>query len=314
MASVEYISWIGHGTAIVAPPGVFVGATAHLFAFEADVIAMQHLVDVLLNPASPPPIHYECTTDISFVTFMDIAQCSSSTDAIGWVPGRECAIWVPIWERHPDDPTQDRPVLWAPYVFIDYAIGMAIGREVWGWPKMIAEIEMPSQTGDPAQYTCSTTVFPTFSAQTEGQHETLLSVAADKAFDITIPPIWQDGVEAARHIFARASGSALPDVSNPLGADLTIPSVVLKQFPDSANPLQACFQGVANSPLQVTQFNGGGLHVGTFALSISTCDSHQIVQDLLGQKPDKKGTTLPILFAAWLKADFRALDGSLVGA
>jgi len=310
MPNAEYISWIGHGTANVAPPGKFTGATTHLFAFATDVQATQSLVDTLLNAALPASIRYECSLGVSYVTFMDIEKCTSTVEIIGWVPGRECAIWVPLWERHLEDPTQDRPVLWAPYVFISYDIGMVIGREVWGWPKVIGHIDMPTQSGDPALFNCSTMLFSTFSDQTQGQIGTLLSVGAEFDLDLTVQ--WTDPIEAARNIVTLSNGSEVADLLSPLGDDLKLSAVALKQLRDSDIPSVACFQAVVNSPIQFTGFRGGGLHVGLFSLTITTCDSHGIVKDLLQQKPVTDQTRLPILFAAWLNFDFEALPGGLI--
>jgi hypothetical protein len=310
MASVPYISWIGHGTANVAPPGKFTGATTHLFAFATDVHATQSLVETLLNAALSGSIRYECSLGVSYVTFMDIESITSTAETIGWVPGRECAIWVPLWERHLDDPNKDRPVLWAPYVFISYGIGMVIGREIWGWPKVIGQIEMPTRNGDPALYKCSTMLFSTFSTQTQGQIGMLLSVGAEFDIDLTVPQ-WTDPIEAAQNIIALTNGPEVASRFNPLG-DLRMSAIALKQFRDSAVPAVACFQGVVDSPIQVTRFWGGGVHLGPFDLTITTCASHGIVKDLLGRNPAQQQTTLPILFAAWLKFDFDALPGGLI--
>jgi len=58
MTHPPFISWLGHGAAELAPPGVFTDAKAHLFGFDADTEAMQTLVDDLLNPAGAGAVRY----------------------------------------------------------------------------------------------------------------------------------------------------------------------------------------------------------------------------------------------------------------
>ena len=63
----------------------------------------------------------------------------------------------------------------------------------------------------------------------------------------------------------------------------------------------------------MTGFHGGGLlSPSDFTLDVLTCESHQIVRDLLGTAPARGQTTIPIEFAAWLAFDFTALQGEVV--
>ncbi|MGH6993366.1 MAG: hypothetical protein ACREEH_08530, partial [Caulobacteraceae bacterium] len=127
MGERPYISWLGHGAADLAPPGVFTDARANLFAFSASRAAMQALADALLNPAGLGEVRYEVPLGLALASFMDIARCTSASEIMGWLPGRECALFVPLIETHPGHPFKTRFVLWAPYIFISYTIGMVTG-------------------------------------------------------------------------------------------------------------------------------------------------------------------------------------------
>ena len=50
----------------------------------------------------------------------------------------------------------------------------------------------------------------------------------------------------------------------------------------------------------------------SFELEITTCRSHQIVYDLLGQQPNTETMRLPIDWAAWVAVDFEALPGNVI--
>ena len=309
MTDTPFISWIGHGAAELAPPGIFSGAKASAFVIEADKAAMQRTTDLLLNPAGGGQVRYDVLAGVSLVTFMDIAKCTSTTETVGWLPGRETAFWVPLVETHPGDPLRDRLILWAPYIFINYTIGMVTGREGWGWPKTLADITVASDDPANPSYACVTTYFPTLADTTQGVTGRLFSITAASPQRPT-SPIWKTGAEAV----AALVGAALGDVASPLVKALDLkpqaPCVVLKQIRDTSAPAMACYQAIVDSPVELTNFQGGGLLPGDFTLEITTCESHQIVPDLLGRAPDPGSTKVPVKFAIWSVVDFNALSGA----
>lgn len=305
----SYISWVGHGAASLAPPGVFTGAKAHLFMFKASKPAMQRLTDSLLNKASDGSVHYEAIVARSFVSFMDIAQCTSQTDAIGWLPGRECALWVPLLETSQGGRSR-RIVFWTPYIFIDYTIGMLTGREVWGWSKVCARIALPQDLpGGAATFSCTTTVFDTLCATTMGTTKELVTVTGKSPLAQPLS-VWMTGREARCYLVTALLAGVERELLEAFSMHPVLPAVAMKQFRDSADPACACFQAIVDSPAQVTRFHGGGLLAAAdFKLAIRTCESHAIVRDFLDVAPDPGSTTLPVELAVRLEFDFKALAG-----
>jgi hypothetical protein len=312
MSGPNYIRWTGHGTACGEPPGVFTGAVMHIFGVRVDQGATQNLVDALLNALPVDGPQYATLGNMALITFVDIARCTTPTEVIGWVPGRECAVWIPLFEDHGLDIFSNRVVVWAPYIFISYVIGMATGREVWGWPKVIADISMPTSIAGAAPvFESSTLIFTRFAADTQGTNAPLITVRGTDPIDRSAP-IWDDGRFAARSIVAAVTGELLELVLDPLGIDPVFPAIAMKQFRDSHAPNLACFQAIVNSPVRFTSFVGGGRHTGQFRAEITTCDSHQIVRDLLGIAPQPGITSLPVEFAAWVEFNFDAIPGSVI--
>jgi hypothetical protein len=303
-----FISWLGHGAANLAPPGVFTGARANMFVFEADSAAMQTLVDALLNPAGGGVVSYQALLPYGMVSFMDIARCTSGTDVVGWLPGRETALWVPLLERHAD-PVRDRIVMWAPYIFISYAIGMVVGREIWGWPKVIADITVPGDNPATPWFDCATTYFPTLSADTQGVTGSLYRVVPTTA-GVAPVSIWRTGEDAFEALASELLSGLAEALINRLGMRPQLPSVTLKQFRQAGAAEAACYQAICDSPIEITAFSGGGPANGDFTLQITTCESHRIVSDFLGRAPDPGVTTLPVTLAAWFDIDFQALTGA----
>lgn len=308
MTGPNYISWLGHGAASLAAPGVFTGATMHAFGFEADQAAMQKTVDTLLNPANCGQVSYEVALSLGMVSFMDIAHCTSGTDVVGCLPGRETAFWIPLIEKHPD-PLNDRFVFWSPYIFISYTIGMLTGREIWGWPKALGEISVATDNPANPVYACKTTYFPTLAATTQGVTDTLFQVTSTPGTGAAAP-IWTCAKDAIAGLIGSFLGGLGEDIAKALHFSLAFPSVALKQFREPGSASAACYQAIVDSPIVPTAFTGGGPLFDTFSLQITTCESHQFVPDFFGRPADPGSTTVPIKFAAWIAMDFEAKSGN----
>ncbi len=311
MAMTPYISWLGHGEANIAPPGIFKDAKAHSFVFEANKAAMQKTVDLLLNPAGAGQVSYEVAVGYGFVSFMDIAKCWSGTDAAGWLPGRETAFWMPLLEKH-DNPLNDRIVFWSPYIFINYAIGMVVGRETWGWPKTIAEISVAADNPTaPMQFGCVASYFPKLSPDVRGETGMLFQVteatpgSAEKS-------VWETAEDAIGGLIGGTLGGLAMHLAQALHIQPEVPCVTLQQYRMPGNTQMACYQAITHSPIGVDSFSGGGPLDGDFTIEITSCESHQIVQDFMGTAPGAGTTNIPVSFAAWLEMDFRTLPGGTV--
>jgi hypothetical protein len=311
MSTAPYISWIGHGAANFAPPEVFTGANFHVFAIEASMAAVQNLADALLNPAGGGQVSYKAALPVAILSFSDAAQCTSQAEPIGWLPGREAMILIPLWEFRTGDLLPSRLVFWAPYIFIDYTIGLVSGREIWGWPKVFAKIGVAADKpgGD---FSCQTTIFPTLAANTQAQDVVLYSVAQTGTAAQPAQKPWGNAVEAGQAIAQGLLGGLAADVLEALSIQQQVACVALKQFRVPNAPALACYQAIVDSPIALTGFSGGGLLLDPFTVEITTCESHTIVADLLGRAPDPGSTTLPVTFAAWAAVDYSALPGDNV--
>ena len=311
MSTIPFISWLGHGAADLAPPGVFTGATASCFGFQANQDAMQALADKLLNPAGGGVVRYRVVGDLGMVSFMDIQQCSSGTDIVGWLPGRETALWVPLLETYPADPNRYRVVFWAPYIFINYAIGMIIGRDTWGWPKVMADITVASDNPAAPVFQCATTYFPTLSQSTQGVTGPLFSINGLPAGGVRGRG-WTTPLQAFEGIAAGLLSGLGEQLIKILGAGPQVPSVAVKQFRQPGAATTACYQAICDSPIEITAFSGGDVYPDGLSLEITTCESHQIVADFLGVPPGQGSTTVPIAFGGWVGINFQALTGDVI--
>jgi hypothetical protein len=298
----NYISWLGHGTINIMPPVTFTNVAAYGFVLNASQPAIQALANELLGPATQGEVQYIAVSAAVLVTFFDAAQCASIPEPIGFLPSRECAFWVTLLENWPGGQNPDRLVLWAPYVFIDNDVGLATGREVWGWPKALAHIAVATDEPlAPARFACKPTIIRNFGANQPAEKAELFSVEG------TLP---LSAIQLAEADFLALSPILFGELAllftDGFLQDPVLPAIALKQFRDSAHPTQACFQAIVNSPCQLTSIQTGYILADTFTLSITTCASHAIITDLFGVAPTPGSTEVPIVMALILGFDMSA--------
>lgn len=308
----NYTSWLRHGTVCPTPPVSFTDVHAYVFGVDASREAIQDLADELLAPTAGAAVKYDCPASAALVTFTNADRGASLVDQIGWLPGREMAIWVLLIERR-SEPFSIRPVLWAPYIFIDTDIGMVPGREVWGWPKAIGHVAVATdQPSSPAHFGVTTTVFRTFNPDLPGQPGVgLVSVDGTQPLQLGAPT-WVAGAEVVSALADEFLPEVVVDLLRFLPVDPLLPAIALKQFRDSIDPTSVCFRALVNAPCRFTGFQAGHLLTDTFTLTIETCESHAICKDLFGTEPTTASTTIPVRWAAALNFDFVAENGSII--
>lgn len=312
-----YISDLGHGQISYAVPLAIREVTSYAFVLKCETARVQTLLDSQLNAIAGSPVRYEALPFL-FHCYLQAKHCTSTAEVIGWLPDRESAFLVPVLE-HRAGHLLPRLKIWVPYLLIDQMAGMVTGREVWGYRKSLGAIQVPDDPQQPTAFAAQTTVFKTFSAQTEGLWQTLVQVrqtsaAAAQAQD------WKDHGEAIGAVIERLAGEVggevlalLAKLLEPLLKLPTIPIVNLKQFRDVQDSTRACYQALVESPCRMDRWRHGGWLGGDFELDITTCASHQVVQDLgLAAAVGADTTTVNPLFGLYAQFDFSTLPGSVI--
>jgi hypothetical protein len=317
----SYISDRGHGEICYEVPLSISGATVYAFALHARHEALQLLVDSQLNAAASPTVRYEAVGHSVLLIYFHAEHCSSTTETIGWLPDREAMVWVLVVQKTAQG---SRLMFWIPYLLIDAMSGMVTGREVWGYRKSLAAIDLPIAATDPAQFVARTIVFKTFSPDTQGLVEPLITVSRNGPLG-PLQTAWRDPEDVVKGAIAmlRESFSEF-DMSDwlnaatvieglgKIAATLRIPVINLKQFRDVGDSAKACYQALVESPCELVALHGAGPLPGDFTASFLTCDSHRMVADLGLGTPAPGATSVPVRFAFWWKMDFTTLDGSVV--
>ena len=228
------------------------------------------------------------------------------------------------------DVRRHRPVVCVPYLFVDSGMAVAAGRELFGLPKQLGTVVIE---GDqvPARVTVDALSIERFDPNVPFEPHRVIEIAPVTA-GAGVGQRWPTFVEAAWGL-ARAFHSAAGSGSEPppvgtgglagllpaagraldhLADDARVlwatvedfatgrfPVLGLKQFRDVAQPGRACYQAIAEAPMHITRFGGGGL-LGDYTVTLGDLASEPIRQDL--GLPD--GPIRPLV-SAWLRYDFR---------
>lgn len=279
-----YVDRIGRGEQAMPAPGKMTRSKLTAFAIRGQQAKMQGMVDRFLNHPANRPGYYVVDSDSVLVTFMD-ARMSSDAAVVGYLPDRECAIWIPV--KH-----GGRRLFFMPYIVVDTAIAMATGREAWGFHKELGRVTLAADS-----WRATGTVFEPLAAGTQGIERELAvarRIGAPGPVGTIVSGISAFAGLMAGSVIAELFGVPQPQVVN------------LKQFRDAELPDRACFQSIVESPFVIDNLISGRILSGTYEVAIANFQSHTIASDL-GLPP----VSVPTLVAE-AEMDFRALLGTEV--
>jgi len=304
------------------PPYRASGARIYGFILESDPAALGELLDRALNRPSGGRTAYRPGLPLVFLTFADILSLASTTppdSRIGWVPERDVAFWVLGVATKKEGPVEvaESIAFYQPYLFVDSPQALLTGREVQGFPKEYANIDMTREESNTGSMSVRTHVFPKFEPTTEIQVRELMRVSpvpgsvgdADLSRFETLAELL---AYVGKEVLSGAAKVPLPglkflfELREEL-ANKEVPCVFLKQFRDARDGARACYQAIVHVPMRVTAFRGGGLLPGRYRLELADFASHPIAKEL-GLARESFGS----LLGAYIDIDFELERGDIV--
>ncbi len=291
-----------HGPNWVMPPIQFQGVTMRVFPLRASLFHLQRLVDGYLNSSFPLELSGWFRVFLPYVYLMviDYGKMGSQVTNLGWFSQRELTFSIPLeWYRVEAGRLlfHDWTVV-SPIIFVDNELSLSIGREVYGWPKILARLgqEGSDWMRDPLApnkvVTVSTQVLDQVYAGQRYTERVFLEVENTLAesqvrFDgrspllpwVGIPNAIQsaagllgDGITVLwRELFQRNSPGFDPRLIStaqsylgealrtPLDPKLTLNSVNLKQFRSASHPRNACYKALVTSQMDVERIDRLGV-------------------------------------------------------
>jgi hypothetical protein len=264
------------------------------FLFQADAAALQALCDRYLNAPSGGTLHYRPLLPRVLLGVADVGRVfpiDSPDERKGYVPEIDIAFWVPVarCSKLLGLSFTEQVAWFLPYVFVDNAWACAAGREVYGFPKEMADFQVPRRTTDPALITVDTLAIERFGPDAEGAKRRLVELRRTDADVLGHPHETWEQVEEVFEDFLHAllgtGGVSLPGFgllaqAFQLVGQREVPLVFLRQFRDVADGRRAAYQAVVEAMTRVVQFRGAGRLRGDYRLTLNALDSHPVARDL----------------------------------
>jgi hypothetical protein len=282
-------------TLVVVPPFTYPGVTARVFPLRANLNLLRGFCNRYLNVA---PDLYQLIPYVPYVLLvvLDYGRMALENRNLGWVSQHEILFEVPLgmWRKKEGRWIFEGWVVNTPFIVVDNAASLTTGREVYGWPKVLAELRDSPERWlmDPRNPTRYLTLdvkgidsdapnIPLLEIdQQSGQNPSLLPMDLDMLDPLgrlsrlarTSMSAWRDLAELFVRPplagYGRLEGS-LADLGTVLSSNLRqladflvmpgLDVVTLKQFRDAEFPDLICYQALVRSRLSVARYNRGGL-------------------------------------------------------
>ncbi len=289
------------GTLMIRPPYRAEGVGFYAFVLQADFQALQKLLDERLNIPSGGEVAFEPAGPFVLLVFNDLGKLSSlnppDSDK-GTFSERECAIWVRVIDRK-----RQRSFWFHPYIFVDNPYAMALGREVYGFPKSLGWFTIPKSPEGVTALAMETVLLPVYGPGMQAVRTEL--IRAERRSKVQEPvTVAADAVAFASELLGiLGHGDSLGEVELIVESfkDLvnkTVPMVFLKQFPASGVPGAACYQSIVEMEARATAIHGFAFLPGQWTVNITAADSHPIVAEL-----GLAGNTIQSALQIWIGFD-----------
>jgi len=282
----EYVDY----GALMTPPAPFrsLGTTLYGFWAQADLARLRALCDKVFAAPSRGAVRARPLSRHLMITWGSIDRVVSQTppyDTRGGVAEPQVAIWVPVALRDPAD-ALERFAMFIPYIWLDNAMSLATGRELFGYPKSWGWLEFPAD-GQPPVWKVDAFGLDYSPDALAGRHP-LLEIARNGSVEEAAVADLTSLEALARDV----AGRLLADVE--LTAELTddvlherMRGVFLKQVRDVRDGLAAALQQVVEADYEIVRLKAAPM-LAAHELTVHPLESHP-VRDELGLESQTLG-------------------------
>jgi Acetoacetate decarboxylase (ADC) len=267
------------------------GTILHNFCINGDKDKIQQKLDTMFAEPSGGEVRYHPIMSKLFLSVAEIARIIPQ-NPIDYARGGVSEIDVTIWavaHRAGSGPFELR---WIPlFLAVDNDWAMATGREVYGFPKEIGKFHFDPQTPDPADgrsFRVDAFAIPHFSPQSTPSWLPLFEIKPQESDPDQPKSLWEKIEHFADEAVERM-GETVVDVGLKVASEKAIARAIhgeavilpfLKQFPDVADPMRACYQAIVEAPTTINTFRRGGLTKPQYQVKIHSYDTHPFFQEL----------------------------------
>ena len=217
---------------------------------------------------------------------------------LGYMPETDVAFWVPAWAMRAGRGglIPERLVWFLPHVFVTTGAAAAAGREIYGFPKSVVEVEMRRSGRALDHLSVVGEVLARNTPETCGTRARILEVTRSSAGAGPVRSVAEVIGDVIRPL--DSSGAWAESLARRFTAD-EVTIAFLKQFRDVQHTDRACYQAIIEAKASVSTLRGYGSIPGTFQVSWGDYASHPFTADL-GLEPGGQQA----LAATWVDFDF----------
>lgn len=289
------------GEQVYAQPFLCENALFYGMVLHADEQAIQENVcDKLLNIPSGQPGRFVPAGPFVLLAMVRLDKLVAESEPYcnyGAFAEQEIAFWVLTI-----DTVQDQVYFAFPYIWVDNAYALSMGREIYGFPKQLGRFEIPADVDQADHFSLETLALKTLNPNTMAQWQKVLDVKKIGTPDTEEKWDTLGGAVAGLTKSTHELGTWNADLKLlvRLFEDLLardVPFVFLKQFRDVADGTKACYQAVIECTCRMTSWKGGGLLNGVYEIDMQEIGNEPIASDLgLGPNPIVPGIGFWCLF------------------
>jgi hypothetical protein len=280
------------GGSVFRPPFLQKDTFLSAWLLGSDRGAQQRLLDRAFNEPSGGAVDYRALTSHVLLSFANIAQISSLDPrdrGYGYTQEVDTVFWILAGAYQGGE--LDRLVFYCPYIWVNSALALVAGREVYGFPKAIGWANVPTSPHDAGPFWTEGLVIPHRSPTTPVSRERIFTLTRDPeaapsalsfeghqgvlAAAALLIKLFEAGVEAPRELLA----TLLADL-----VSIKVPVLFLKQLRDFATDDRASYQAILEANASVTELRGAGLLSVGWDFALQQYDSLRVA-DTLGLAP-----------------------------
>jgi hypothetical protein len=306
--------YVDYGS-LMTPPAPFHSYNTKLWGFwaEGDKGRIKQLCDKVFTAPTAGAVRARPLSHYVMLTWGNIARVVSATppyDKRGGVAEPQVAIWIPVALRDPTS-SHDRFAMCIPFIWLDNAMSLADGRELFGYPKSWGWPKFPEDGQNPQRWKLDAFGLNYDPDALAGRHHLLEVVQGDSPVEGV-----EDELGSLADIARHAAGS-LFDGTSDLVADFglaesivsgilrdRLANVFLKQFRSVEDGLSASLQQVVEADYEITRLSARPV-LFEHHLTVHQLDSHPVIEEL-----GLESQTLNIAYE--VEMDFNVGDGRVL--
>jgi hypothetical protein len=272
------------GAALPAPPFTCRQARFMSLPCAGDEGAIQNFIDRTLNAATRPG-RYRALSKYVFLAIMATDAAGSATapfSGYGTMAETDIGFWIPV-----RDSSITASIFWYPaHLFVDNWLAVVGGREIWGFPKALAQIE--TSPGDPRDGSIAVTTLAVkrLAPDARAAMAEIFRLTPGAPAHPTRAVTGGEGlIGALAGLLGRELWQGLTDLMGLLSRSSRFagegsPMIFLKQIRDAGSTTAAAYRSVVTANATVTALVGSPWLKGEHGLTLNDFASQPIAADL----------------------------------